>query len=370
MRNLLFSILLLLPLAGFAQYTISGRILNKADKSPVASASVFLNNTLVGVRAADNGSFSLSNVKSGQYDLVISSVGYETGHTTIMVSADLSLPDIYLAPKAIALREVKVIPDAEKTRLYQMFKRLFLGSSPYSEQCKIVNPDVIDIDYDKPAHILSATSSDFIEIENTALGYRIKYLLTSFSNDEKERMLYFEGSALFEELPGTKHQQRVWKNNRLNAYKGSSMHFLRSLISNDIYPEGFKVLKLVRKINPDYNSSGKKYTETLYTAPLIPADMVKRTDATGLFALSFNDCLYVMYSAQLNATPVAQMIKDGQTVPDYLNGYITTTLIFEKHYAVFDANGVFIDPSSVIFEGKWGETRMAELLPVDYNPGK
>ena len=163
----------------------------------------------------------------------------------------------------------------EKARLYDMFKSLFLGYSPYTDQCKILNPDVINIDYDKSTRTLTATSSDFIEIENRALGYKIKYLLSSFSNDEKERMLYFEGSALFEELKGTKHQERAWQKNRLDVYKGSSMHFLRSLVSNDIYEQGFKVLRLVRKINPDYYAGGSKYKETLYTAPLTVNDMVE-----------------------------------------------------------------------------------------------
>jgi hypothetical protein len=367
MKHLLV-ILLFFPLACCAQNTIVGRVISQTDKKPVAAASVFLSNTQAGTITADNGSFTLTNVKAGQYDLVVSSVGYETYHYMLRVAGDMRLPDLEIAPKAIALHEVKIIPDAEKARLYEMFKRQFFGSSPYADQCKILNPDVVDIDYDKPNRTLSATSSDFIVIENKALGYRVKYLLTSFSNDEREHMLYFEGSTLFEELKGTKHQQREWLKNRLTVYKGSSMHFLRSLLSDDIYEQGFKVLRLVRKINPDYFKDGKKYNETLYTTPLKVSEMVKLTDVKGLYALSFPDCLYVLYSKEMNATPVDQMIKNGQIVPDYLNDYITTTVIFEKPNAIFDSNGIFIDPSSVVFEGQWGISRIAEMLPVDYDP--
>ena len=249
MRYLLV-ILFSLPLACLAQNSIVGRVINQTDKKPVAVASVFLSNTQAGTITADNGTFTLTNVKAGQYDLVVSSVVYETYHYVLRVAGDMHLPDLEITPKAIALHEVKIIPDAEKARLYEMFKRQFLGSSPYSDQCKILNPDVVDIDYDKPNRTLTATSSDFIVIENKAVGYRVKYLLSSFSNDEKEHMLYFEGSALFEELKGSKHQQREWLKNRLTVYKGSSMHFLRSLLSNDIYGQGFKVLRLMRKIKP------------------------------------------------------------------------------------------------------------------------
>ena len=48
--------------------------------------------------------------------------------------------------------------------------------------------------------------------------------------------------------------------------------------------------------------------------------------------------------------------------------YITSIVSFEEQYAFFDNNGIIINPQSVIFEGEWGKSRIAELLPVDYEP--
>ena len=41
-----------------AYFTISGTILNQADNKPVADASVFLSNTTMGTKTADDGSFT------------------------------------------------------------------------------------------------------------------------------------------------------------------------------------------------------------------------------------------------------------------------------------------------------------------------
>jgi hypothetical protein len=79
MRRPCFLILFLLPFTCFAQYVITGKVLNSADKTSVANASVFLNNAVAGSKTDDKGAFTITNVRSGQYNLVVSSLGYETG---------------------------------------------------------------------------------------------------------------------------------------------------------------------------------------------------------------------------------------------------------------------------------------------------
>jgi hypothetical protein len=44
--------------------------------------------------------------------------------------------------------------------------------------------------------------------------------------------------------------------------------------------------------------------------------------------------------------------------------------MFSKPYALFDANGIFTDPTALIFDGDWGLSRMATMLPVDYEQSK
>jgi hypothetical protein len=228
---------------------------------------------------------------------------------------------------------------------------------------------VININYNPVKLRLTASSDDFIEIENKALGYKIRYLLTDFSNDDNSRILYFEVSALFEELPGSPGEQRRWAKNRLKAFQGSSMHFLRSVITNNIDQQGFKMLRMIRKLdtsNPD--TLHKKYGEALINIPLQVNEVVNPTDAKGVFALSFKDALYIMYSKKMASDISAATEKTAAKKTDKYYDWTTTTIIFDEPYTFFDFNGIIINPHSVIFDGEWGKNFIADLLPADYVP--
>ena len=362
MRKFLSILLLIIPVTGFAQFKITGKILDSADNKSVPGATVFLANASVGTATAVDGTFSLNNVHGGQYDLVVTMVGYTTFRKTILVNQDINLPDIILSSRSIALNEVKIRPDANWARNYEWFRREFIGSSAYADKCKILNPELIDIHYDESTRTLTASSSDFIVIENKALGYKVKYMLSTFTKDFNSGYTYFAGTAFFENLPGKDSKQETWQKNRQKVYKGSSMHFLRSVLANQLPDNGFKVLRLIRKANPDYKTGAtQQYFESLVTTPLTIVDYVNLTDQKGLYALVFKDCLYVMHSKKA--------IKAGQEVDVMDTSPATTTLIFDKPYALFDKNGIFTDPSAITFEGEWGKSRMAEMLPVDYEPG-
>jgi len=370
MHRILLILFLVLPFRGIAQYTVSGLVINKNDQKPVADASVFLNNATVGTKTADNGAFTLTNVRPGQYDLVVSIVGFETLHQNIMVNKDLQLADILISPKTIALKEVMIRPNGNRERDFQTFKRLFFGTSDFAEDCKILNPDLLDFDFDQSTMVFTASSSDYLEIENKALGYQIKYFLNDFKNDAKTGIFYFEGTAAFSEMKGKPSEIRRWQKNRLKVYLGSSMHFLRSTISNSMETEGFRVLRMIRKPDPDSKGlTNIRYKETLVTKPWLTVnDFIKLTDVTGQYALGFEDCLYVLYAKKWAHATTKDKALNPTATPAFLDDPTSTTLIFDSSYAFFDANGIIINPQNVLFEGLWGKSRVAELLPVDYVP--
>jgi hypothetical protein len=362
--------LFLLPAGCFAQYIISGKVFNATDKKAIANASVFLNNAVVGTKSDENGNFTLTSVRPGQYDLVVSIVGFETFHKQVMVTGDVKLLELGISPKVFELQEVKIKANNNWARDYELFKRYFFGTSEFAKDCKMITknlPDILDLDYDRKTKTLTAKSSDFFEIENKALGYKIRYQLVDFKNDQVAFTSYYEGIAAFEELKGSKSEHRKWEKNRMKAFEGSSVHFLRSLLTNSFTDEGFRVLRLIRKPNPDYNGFNNKYTESLVKTPLVISDFVRLTDVKGEYALSFNDCLYVMYNAK-RAHISAKEANNLLVNPEYLDDPLTTTVIFNQPYALFDENGIIINPLSVAFDGNWGTRLIAELLPVDYVP--
>ncbi|NCD67954.1 carboxypeptidase-like regulatory domain-containing protein [Mucilaginibacter agri] len=396
MIKYLIFLLFIIPLSLCAQISISGKVTDLSSNKPIENASVILSNSTVGNKTTADGSFILKNVKPGQYDLVASIVGYETYHLTLTVNnANLIVPPIQLLPKSVTLNEVVIKPDANWARNFDIFKRELLGVNTEGQQCKILNPDVVQLNYEAKSRKLTASSYDFMEIENRALGYKIKYLLTNFVDDFAGNMIYFEGSLLFEDMKTTSaRQQKQWNKAREKAYYGSLPHFLRSALQNQCEAAGFKTLQLVRKSNPDRQpedliKSKLAYFRTINTpaakdslnkwinekwkptnvsylvkTPTVDVyRLINRTDEKGIYALSYADLLYVMYTKKHDSNS-NNLSTRSLDIPNYP----TTIIRFDQPYAFFDANGSVTNPTSMTFEGAWGKSRLAGMLPVDYEP--
>ena len=381
---------------------VKGTVTTAIDKIPIENASVFLSNATIGARTSSDGTFLLQNVKPGKYELIVSDVGYDT-YTQLIVadSREVDVPAIAISPKTIMLTEVKVDsradPDREKN--YTLFKKEFLGSSALAAECKILNPELLDLDYNYSSDILTASSEDFLGIENNALGYKIKYLLTNFIKNVgngKLNDVQFGGPALFQEMRGTPAQEKRWEKRRAEAYDGSTMHFLRCLLNNSYEAEGFKVLRIAHLPNPNrppdtlINREIKYYQNLKHKArvykdslaywqskrllpltidklepdPLKQEDLVHITNQKGLFALAGDKCsLYILYSkshhypSKIRTDDLDEASNDNRTIVN-----------FDAPYVLFDKNGCLMDPSCLSFEGAWGKCRVADLLPVDYDP--
>jgi hypothetical protein len=358
-KALILWLLLLSPFATFARFAISGKVLYSGDQKPIPGATVFLSNASSVTTTDKNGAFTISDVSNGQYVLVVSLVGYNTFYQTVAINNNLALSNILVTAKG---RSNNVdTQDSVWMENYEAFKAEFLGRGEYARDCKIINPEVIKLRYDKRSALLIGSSTDFIIIENKALGYRIKYLLSDFRKDFVQKRLYFSGAAYFENLPGNSSLQAEWKTNRLNVYLGSSMHFLRSLLVNQLSANGFAVRPAIVQASSTYKDEtllGKKYSATLVNSLLNPSEFMKPTTDSTLHALIFDDALYVTYSN----VPV----KDTT-----FNRLAPATVVFlNKRYAAFDNNGILTDPSAVTFDGVWGQSHLSEMLPVDYEPTK
>ncbi len=97
---------LVLPLAAFSQFTISGTV--KGDDGQIlAGASVVLLNTKFQVLTNNDGIFKFKNVPKGTYTLKVSYVGYQTLQKTIKVIRNLNL-NLVLKTSAEALDQVVV----------------------------------------------------------------------------------------------------------------------------------------------------------------------------------------------------------------------------------------------------------------------
>jgi hypothetical protein len=385
------------PFTCVAQVAVSGKVLNQADHKPIANASVFISNGSIGDKTNNDGTFTLKNLKPGKYDLVVSIIGYETYSQPLPVSdANSNLPDILLVQKTMQLQEVKVKVVSDKNRpLYlDWLKQELLGNSEIAKQCKIVNPEMLDFDFQQ--NTLKASSVDFLIIENITLGYKVKYLLTDFSlNNPRgiERKLSYKGFTLFEEMEGTPAQQASWRKARQEVYANSSMHFFRAVADNRITEEGFKMQQLAENPNPDRPANEliaakvKHFAEanpktsairdslnfwtkksqlpktqlSINDYPLSINDVLKNTEQKGLYAIGCdNDAILVNYNKAHRFSKAK--ITD---LSDRYNNSISV-IEFNKLYAFFNNSGWITNIDDIMLAGVWAKKRVAELLPEDY----
>jgi len=349
-------------------FEITGRVIDSANKKPIANASVFFSNSTTGTVTDTNGGFKLNLSKGGKYQITVSMLGYTAYQNALLVEKEnINLGDIRIRPKVIALSQVDVkttgghnIPDPHWDRDYRWFREEFLGSSGFADKCKILNPAVLNLSYNDDNAVLTASTSDLLEINNYALGYKLKYLLTEFTSNRNSGKVTYKGSVLFEPINGDESEQAKRKKNRSKAYKGSVMHFLRAVIENQLLEQGFRVLTLKKKTVPDYPNT---IIDSLGTTPLKADDFVKLSDKKGIYALSFKDCLYIMYTKIHNYTGNLPDIP-----PASQRDYAKTTITMTAPYVFFDENGIIINPEDMTKEGYWARSRVADLLPSDYVP--
>jgi len=401
MKNLSLTLsLFLVSLCCLAQNTITGRIISQADTKPVANANVFLSNATIGDHTATNGAFTLAGIKPGKYQLVVSIVGYETYTQDVIVThVNIDLQTITIYPKPIGLKGVtikaKAGADADRPRYLAWFTNEFLGSSDLSKECKLLNPELLDFNYDNANNILTATSIDFLVVQNDALGYRVKYLLKDFTlefGEEQARTFSYSGSVLFEAMKGSPAQQKEWQRRRQEVFEGSQMHFLRSAIAGSLEQDGFRALRLPANPQRPADSvielglkisealkNDKKYRDSLAywkkkaalpknidkldMTPLKKEDIITGPNKQGIYTLNFNgDAYFITYNKYHHFNRSARSKLSDPENKD------NTLVNFSHPRLLFDANGSVINPNGLVYDGVWVRGRLATLLPLDFEP--
>jgi len=123
-----------------------------------------------------------------------------------------------------------------------LVKRTTVNSAP------LKNKDDIHFFFSKKRNRLKVTATAPIEIANEALGYTVKYTIDSFTYEYNTQVTLYTGYPLFAEMQSTDSaKQSMWAANRIKAYKGSMLHFMRSLYNKQLKEEGFEIQFLVKR---------------------------------------------------------------------------------------------------------------------------
>ncbi|MBO0950280.1 carboxypeptidase-like regulatory domain-containing protein [Fibrella forsythiae] len=370
MRLLL--LLLLISLTAQAQFTLRGRVVNAADGQPVPFCSVFLANTTKGTTADENGSFVLANLPAGRFDLVVSSVGFETLASPINTNQPASLL-IRIMPSANQLAEVQVRANRDPEWLEQLgvFLKNFIGTSKNAQECKIINQNALWFDDNRATMRMTGGAREPLIIDNKALGYRIRYVLEQFLFDYGNKSVSYLGYPVYELMkPRGRREALRWEKARTEAYRGSSMHFMRTLYAKKTAEEGFEIRRVLERTDSSKVAGQWRIKKARYLVKdALPATFLLSEEAStdSTTALSFENLIQVTYTLEKESpeyvrslSPFSEKLSPG--------GPQTSLIYLTEPTVTIERNGNFYNPLGVIFEGYWGWEKMAELLPLTYEP--
>jgi len=396
-----------------SQFSLSGKVVGSDNNLPIASANVYFNNSSKGTITNENGYFKIANFAPGRYELVVSCIGFLPKIINISTSNLTNDLVVQLSPKIEELAEVIVAPFDKDgwAKWGKLFLEFFIGTSEYANDCKLINTDAIKFRYDKKKNKLEAFSLDRLVIENNSLGYFLKYDLVRFEYDFSSYIFIYQGYPFFEEMESTKKGlNKKWLTNRVNAYNGSLMHFMRSLFKNSLVENNFEVKKTIntynlekRRVAPIYKAQLSKsslsgdlsnvlatiskrtkeydslsYFKSVMKGPdfissiddnIMPRDSIVYLIDSVTLGLQFSENLHISYFkkgmtiANQNNLNNSDFMKNKPIVSELTNVDNTEISIIY--------NGSYFPVNKLIVNGYWSWAgKIGDMLPQDYWPPK
>ena len=375
------TLVLLSTVSLFSQTRIDGRIVDKSTSEPLVGVNVFFSKTTWGATTDDNGFYTLTNIPAGQYELVVSMIGYEVEREQMIIKSDERFTlNFRLQSRAILMSEINVTAKTDRVwkKSYDRFRRSFLGTSKNGESCLILNEFVLT--FDDSGQYFKAKANQPIQIENPELGYRITYILDDFEIDGTE--VRYAGDHYYESMSSkSKRQLKKWEKNRKKAYNGSLRHLLKTLTDRFDLRFTFNEGMIIQ--NDNWNSiAGRKKDplvregfsismnkKDLFGTSLIIEDEYKplRSD-TLVFPgatyeqplLSFEGRMMVVY---MKESPELAYMMENDSPSSYKQ---TSYLLLRADSVYYDRDGRYFEPYMIEQQGYSSWERIGDQLPFNY----
>ena len=336
---------------------MTGKITNSQTGEPIPFANIFFAHTTIGTSSLVDGSFAITKIPVGKYDLVVEVVGYHHYKQPIEFEQGQYNLDIALEEDIVELDSITVIADQSDKRYLPVFVRFFVGDTRMAKSCKILNPEVLHFYFDTKRNYLSVNARKPVQVLNPNLGYKVYYTLERFGLDFSTGVKVLEGSPRFEELPVTKRRDSVVREKkRTMAYQGSLFHFMRALYLDVVNEEGFRLAIADSSIvfgstNPD------EQLQPFRRESFISGDKVKQLHLQGLLKLEFKEPEAWEY-------PGRSM---GHWQGRNPNGFQQTYIRLKDRSLQIYENGYYADQLSVYLTGYlvWRET-VSNMVPLGH----
>lgn len=342
LKNLLMFILLGCSTIVAAQ-AVKGKVYDEKNQ-PLYGATIFLDGTSISTISGEDGFFQLPVLSKVNSNLVVSYIGYQT----VTISAFTTDKDIEvkMVPSTNSLKEV-VIKKNRFTRkeMLKLFREQFLGDTKAGRKAVIVNEDALDFEYDEQYKVFKASSDQPLVIQNPVLGYEVTYEISDFIVEFKTLSIksidtyriLFTGVSRFKETASTADVVKE----RLKSYRGSVLHFFRSLVSNKLAENKFLLVKSKKAASVKDNFQIKD-SEGLKEVKLInnPVQIVSKNNLE-------QPKFYSFYQISFDSSKTS-----GVT-------FLTPTFNI-------DAFGIHSHVNQILFEGDMSDKRVGDLLPTNY----
>lgn len=358
----IFSLFLLLAfnIAAFSQgnyFIVTGKVVLASGKQPLQGASVFAQNTTIGTATDAEGNFKLY-LPDGGYSIAVTFTGYNTETRRVSNSESEKHLVFEMSEKEKQMEEVAIVSTGEVKNGWEkygsFFTGKFIGQTTNSAACNLKNPEVLKFYFSKKKNRLKVIAHEPLLIENNALGYNIRYALDSFTYEYNTETSVYTGYPLFEEKTTTDSIQKIkWNLARQHAYKGSILHFMRSLYDQQLKEEGFEVQFLVT--NDDKESALP--LKNFYAALNYVKD-----DSTQLVEIKPNQPrVGIIYMKEKPAEVYRTLFPDEPT------DFQFSVLGFLPDESIgIEQNGYYFDQEDLTINAYWTWDKVGDLLPYDY----
>jgi len=340
--------LFLLHLGVQAQTIISGFVTDSLNV-PIPNTCVYLSKTTAGVLANPKGFYSLSIHQAGRYELITSCVGYKSHSQIITTESGNQKINFKLSKRTFLISEITVKgKDKNRRENYDQFEKCFIGITDNSPYCTIENPKDLVVYRKSNGVELIAYSVNPLIITNSALEYKIIYDLKNFSYNFNTKHLRFSGNYYFQDISNQKRKNSMTNRNRLIAYYGSRMHFLRALFADSVREGNFEMC------NIELDSCGREIlTHSIHEKEL---RFALNTDSMTLYHF------YPIFISYADNHP--ELFKHPNI---YRPNTYTSRIAFTDTIHVYK-NGYYPDCYSISWSGDISFYRIADLLPYDFVP--
>jgi hypothetical protein len=330
-----------------AQTILTGVVTDLAN-SPIPYSTVYLSKTTIGVTANEKGAYTLTIPEDGVYELIASCVGFESHSQIIKADGTIIKLNIKLPERNVLINEVTVKDkDRNRRKNYEQFKKCFIGETANAPYCTIQNAKDLVVYRKSNDSNLVAYSVKPLIITNSALGYEIIYNLKNFHYNLHTQHLRFSGDYYFQDISNKKRKNSGTKYNRLIAYYGSRMHFLRALFTDSLRQENFTLFDAKK------DSTGEVW---------IQSDTIYEKD----LRLSLTPYSLALY--QPNLIFIKYVDNHPELYPlweKFRPATYKSMITFSDSLQVYK-NGYYPDFYNLTWYGNMGNAMVAELLPYDF----